>query len=294
MPSICVSLFMLTPEQETYILTHASVPEHTVVLMTNLSGGEPFLIDDYFYCHKDNWVIFIGYPLKHEFAFDKFEDVLEKVKNKFTVERLSIIAPKLPNRLGAHCQERESDTYYTLNIRNYVIGSAVKRNVRKASLMLTVERAAHMMDAHHELTEEFLDRVSPPMRVKQLFMKMPDYVSSANQAFVLNAWDSKHTLAAFYVVDFTARDFANYIIGCYSKSNYILGASDLLLSELIKMSIEYDKKYIHLGLGVNSGIRRFKEKWGAKPTISYEMCELMKEKSSILKFVQAIRKFKSQ
>jgi hypothetical protein len=60
------------------------------------------------------------------------------------------------------------------------------------------------------------------------------------------------------------------------------------------MSIEYDKKYIHLGLGVNSGIRRFKEKWGAKPTISYEMCELMNEKSSILKFVQAIRKFKSQ
>ena len=39
---------MLTPEQETYILTNAYVPEHIVGLMTSLSGGEPFLIDDYF------------------------------------------------------------------------------------------------------------------------------------------------------------------------------------------------------------------------------------------------------
>ena len=55
---------MLTSEQEIYILTHAYVPEHIVVLMTSLSGGEPFLIDDYFCCCKDNWVVFIGYPLQ--------------------------------------------------------------------------------------------------------------------------------------------------------------------------------------------------------------------------------------
>ncbi len=117
------------------------------------------------------------------------------------------------------------------------------------------------------------------MRVKELFFKMPQYVASARHAFVLNAWDSKQRLAAFYVVDLAAKDFANYIIGCYSKNNYVLGASDLLLSELIKMSSEYGKGYIHLGLGVNSGIRRFKEKWGARPTLRYEMCELVQKKA---------------
>ena len=118
---------------------------------------------------------------------------------------------------------------------------------------------------------------------------MPQYVASARHAFVLNAWDSKQTLAAYYVVDFAARNFANYIIGCYSKLNYVLGASDLLLFELIKMSAEYDKGYIHLGLGVNSGIRRFKEKWGARPALSYEMCELVQKKPLILEVVRAIR-----
>ena len=31
------------------------------------------------------------------------------------------------------------------------------------------------------------------------------------------------------------------------------------------------KEYIHLGLGVNDGIRRFKRKWGGTATMSYEM-----------------------
>jgi len=285
---------MLTSEQETYILTHAYVPEHIVVLMTSLSGGEPFLIDDYFCCCKDDWVIFIGYPLQHEFVFDQFQVVLEKVKKKFKSERISLIAPELPRRLGARCREKDSDTYYTLNTRHPVLGSMVKRNLKKAGRLLTVERAVHMGDAHHQLMQEFIERVSPPWRVKELFFKMPQYVASARHAFVLNAWDSKQTLAAFYVVDLAARNFANYIIGCYSKKNYVLGASDLLLSELIKMSVEYGKGYIHLGLGVNSGIRRFKEKWGARPTLSYEMCELVQKKTLILEVVRAIRKFGSR
>ena len=119
---------------------------------------------------------------------------------------------------------------------------------------------------------------------------MPQYVASARDAFVINAWDSKRTLAAFYVVDLTTKDFANYLIGCYSKSNYIPGASDLLLSELIKMSTEYGKDYIHLGLGVNSGIRQFKEKWGARPTIRYEMCELVQKKTMAWEVLRAVRK----
>ena len=282
---------MLTPEQETYILTHAYVPEHIVGLMTSLSGGEPFLIDGYFCCCKDDWVIFIGYPLQLEFDSDEFEAILEIIKNKFRAGRISLIAPELSRRLDARCQEKDCDTYYTLDTRLPAMGSAVQRNLKKAGRLLTVERAVHMGDAHHELMREFLERVSPPLRVKELFSKMPQYVASTRHAFVLNAWGLKKNLAAFYVVDLAAKDFANYIIGCYSKKNYVIGASDLLLSELVKMSSEHGKGYIHLGLGVNSGIRRFKEKWGARPILSYKMCELVFKKPLILEVVRAIRKF---
>jgi hypothetical protein len=169
--------------------------------------------------------------------------------------------------------------------------ATVKRNLKKAGRMLTIERASRMEDVHQDLMLQFVQRIKPVQRIKELFFKMPQYVAASQSSIVLNAWDTNKKLVAFYVTDLAAKDFANYIIGCYSKKNYVLGASDLLMSELIKMSSEYDKDYIHLGLGVNSGIRRFKEKWGAVPTLSYSMCELILKKPFILEVLRDIRKF---
>jgi hypothetical protein len=279
---------MITPDQEKYILTHAYVPEHTVGLMTHLSGGEGFLVDDFFFCRRDDWVVFVGYPLPGEFVLDRFENTLEKVRADFKPARISIIAPQISPRMEANCQQRDSDYYYTLVTGLPVIGDAVKRNLKKAARMLTIERASQMGDAHLELMDEFVARVKPPERVKNLFFKMPQYVATAPTARVLNAWISEKVLAAFYVIDLAAREFANYIIGCYSKKYYVIGASDLLASELIQMSAENGKAYIHMGLGVSAGIRRFKEKWGARPSRSYEMCELVFKKPLLTEFLKSI------
>jgi hypothetical protein len=70
----------------------------------------------------------------------------------------------------------------------------------------------------------------------------------------------------------------------------VRGASDLLLFELINLSLEHEKSYIHLGLGVNAGIRRFKVKWGAVPTRRYEMGELVLKKPSIWDTFRALEK----
>jgi hypothetical protein len=56
------------------------------------------------------------------------------------------------------------------------------------------------------------------------------------------------------------------------------------------LSLEYDKTYIHLGLGVNAGIRRFKAKWGGVPTRRYEMCELVLKKPTIFDAIKSLGK----
>ena len=279
---------MLTAEEENYILANAYVPEHIPALVTSLSAGEPILFEDHFVCRKENWIIFIGYPLQQQFKLAKFEDTLERIKREFKPGRISIVAPEISQRISAHCRETNSDYYYTLDVRNPVIRSPVKRNLKKAAQRLSIERAVRMENAHQELTAEFVKRVNPPERVKSLLFKIPQYVGTAPHSFVLNAWCAKEKLAAFYVVDFAAKSFANYIVGCHSKKNYVIGASDLLLLELIKLSKEYHKDCIHLGLGISEGIRRFKEKWGAKPSLSYEMCELVFKKALILDAFKAL------
>jgi hypothetical protein len=258
--------------------------------MTHVSGGDPFLIDDFFLCRKENWIILIGYPLKDNFTPDKLEAVFDKVKKKFRPELVSLVAPQMPSSLALNCQEAQSDAYFTLETQKPVIRSPVKRNLRKAQQNLRVEFSSGMQDGHTELMHEFVTRTRLPERVKRLLFKMPEFVAGSDTAFVLNAWDKENKLAAFYVVDLEAKRFSNYIMGCHSKKNYVRGASDLLLFELINLSLEYDKPYIHLGLGVNSGIRRFKIKWGAVPTRQYEMGELVLKKPSILDTLHALGK----
>jgi hypothetical protein len=281
---------MLSAQEEAYILNQAYVPEHCIGLMTHVSGGEPFLIDDFFICRKENWIILIGYPLEENFTPDKLTAVLSRIKKDFRPEFVSLIAPEMPSSLAAACQESQSDAYFTLETQKPVIRSPVKRNLRKARQNLRVESSSSMQGFHHDLMQEFIARARLSERVQRLLFKLPEFVARSEMAFVLNAWDKTDNLAAFYVIDLEARQFSNYIMGCHSKKNYVLGASDLLLFELINLSLEYEKPFIHLGLGVNAGVRRFKAKWGGVPLRRYEMCELVLKKPSIFDSIKWLGK----
>lgn len=272
---------MITDTQEREILTRAYVPEHIVGLMTRVSGGEPFLIDDFFCCVTRNLVIVVGYPLEHSFRVDDLDSVFDNVIDLFHPAYVSIAAPELPSSISASCRERESDYYYTLDLQALPIRSQAQKAAMKALQHAVVERANRLGDAHYEVAEEFVARVNPAPRVRELLFRMWDYVGRSRGSRVLSAWTSRDRLAAFYVVDLSARDFSTYVIGCHSKMNYVQGASDLLFSEMIQVSKEQDKKYIHLGLGVNEGIRRFKTKWGGRQGLRYEMCEVAVRKPSL-------------
>jgi hypothetical protein len=158
----------------------------------------------------------------------------------------------------------------------------LKRQVAKAAEHVRVERSRTLSSSHHELSNEFVARVNPAPRVRELLFRMPQYVGKSNDAIVLNAWNHENRLTAFYVMDLAATSFSTYVMGCHSKENYVRGASDLLFHEMVNLSKEYGKTFIHLGLGVNDGIRRFKEKWGGVPGVPYEMCEMVVRQPSVI------------
>jgi len=58
---------------------------------------------------------------------------------------------------------------------------------------------------------------------------------------------------------------------------------------MIKIATETRKEYIHLGLGVNEGIKRFKKKWGGIPFLPYELCEIRRKSPSPLSWIQALQ-----
>ncbi len=283
---------MITEVEKKELLARAYVPEHSFGLMTSVSAGEPFLIDDVFCIQKKEMVIVIGYPLQQGFNTDEFERVLRKIVDTFRPMYLSLVATELPASYVASCLERESDYYYALPLHGRTVRPGLRKAVAAAMEHVVVEQANSLGEAHRNLAQEFVDRVGPPPRVRELMFRMWDYVGHSEGSLVLNAWSTDKKLAAFYVMDMSPEQFSTYVIGCHSRQNCVRWASDLLFFEMIKVSEERAKKYIHLGLGVNAGIRRFKEKWGGKPILRYEMCELTVRKPSLLDAIAGYAKIR--
>ena len=264
---------MITPEEEAYILEKAYVPEHITNLMGPISKGDPFLKEEHLGFVKDNWLIFVGYPLDGKFSQAQSERVLKQVVETFRPEVLWFIGPEILPSLMDSCKERETDRYYTLDLEQTKLKSSLQRAADKASKELIVERGHSISKEHDLLIAELLKREKLPPRIRELYRAMREYVAHSSSACALNAWDRNGKLCAFFVVELGAKNFSTYVLGCHSKKHYVPHASDLLFLEMIKLTREHGKQNINLGLGVNEGIRRFKEKWGGMPSLNYEFCE---------------------
>lgn len=276
---------MITTEEEAYILSKAYVPEHIVSLMALISKGEPFLIRDCLCYVKDNWVIVIGYPLNGEFAQDSFKALFQEVTSKFEPEYVWIAAPEVPDEYAKSSLEMEHDEYYRLELKGFKAKGSLVREVNKAMERLTVEKTNNFTKEQKIIIEEFVKREKPGDRIKELYLSMPGYVAASKTAMLLNARDTEGHLSAFYVIELAATEFAAYVVGCHSKKNYVSHASDLLFYEMVMAAQEKGKTYINLGLGVNDGIRRFKEKWGGIPFLKYTFCEYHRGRKNIPRLV---------
>lgn len=265
---------MLSPEQEKFILENAYVPEHIPHLMVGISGGEPFWTENYVLYPGASWLIFVGYPIGRHYQAANFIATLDDTIRKFKPAYTWFIVPEMPESFLRAARQRESDEYFRLDLQTLTVKRNLGQVVQKASTVLKVEKNRQFSKDHVTLTKEFLKREKTTRRVRELFLHMPQYIARSPTSLVLSARDKNGNLSAFYVMELAAGKFATYVVGCFSKTHYVPHASDLLFSEMINLARENRKEYIHLGLGVNQGIRRFKRKWGGTPFLRYEFCEL--------------------
>lgn len=263
----------LTAEQEASVLARAYVPEHIPGLMAGVSGAQPFLVADHLCLARDDWLIFVGYPLDGPFSAERCAAAVAQACNK--VHRphvLWFIGPETPADLAAGCRTRQSDFYYRLALPA-AIKPALAREVRVAATTLTAIAGRAFTAEHAALADELLARASLAPMVAALYRAMPDYLARSPSAVVLDARDAAGRLVAFTVVEQAALAFDAYVLGAYSRRNYAPHASDLLTATMIERAQAAGKRWLDLGLGVNAGIRRFKQKWGGAPALAYEFCE---------------------
>lgn len=262
---------MLTKEQESFVLSKAYVPEHIPKMMSFLSGGDSLLIDNKYLAFKrKNFMILVGYPLDRDEGEKDLEYCIRMILKEHSPSNLFIIGDNCDSDFFRKCEKIEEDFYYIIDIENSSIPERLKKLVERNFKNLTIKLEKKTTDKHLRLIEEFLKRKELPEHIRELYLRFPEYIDISEKTFYLSAYSSSDELAAFYVVENSAKDFSAYMIGCTSKIHPIPHASDCLMFELIRLSKELGKKFINLGLGVNDGIRGFKEKWGGKKFLKYE------------------------
>ncbi|MGE5311628.1 MAG: GNAT family N-acetyltransferase [Nitrospirota bacterium] len=250
------------------VLEKATVPEHSVPFMQAMSGGEPFLVRSYLFIAAHDWLLAVGYPLLGDYSPETFDQALAEALRRTGARDCWAICPSLPARLRIHCQTQ--DCYHLLPA-DAVPPRRLERLAERAAASLRVEEGRTFTAAHRRLWAEFTGRVALPPNVRELFAQTEEVLPRAPGLSLLNAWDREGHLAACLVLDTAPRRFVTYLIGAHSRVHYTAHASDLLFLEMIRAATRRGKDFLHLGLGVNEGIRRFKTKWGGKPVLAYEM-----------------------
>ncbi len=260
----------MTPSDVNAVLGKATVPEHSVAFMAAMSDGDPFRMGPYLFIAAEDWLLAVGYPLEGDYTSEGFEQALKETLRRTAARDCWAICPELPERLKAHCHDQ--DHYYVLAL-DAAVPRRLERLAERAAASLTVEAGIAFTAAHRRLWAEFTGRVALPPNVRELFARTEAVLQRAPGLVLLNAWDRDGNVAACLLLDTAPRNFTSYLLGAHSRTSYTPYASDLLFREMIRMAQRDGKRFLHLGLGVNAGIRRFKAKWGATPGLPYEMAQ---------------------
>lgn len=252
-------------------LDMATVPEHSLPLMAAAAGSEPLITDNYLFYKTPDALLAIGYPLDGRYDAAAFAAAVRKTQ-AIIPGTCFAIAPDMPAELNA--ETLETDRYYVLGT-NAKIPQRLVNCARQAAKSLTVSEDREFTPAHRRLWGEFLERTQINMneRVAALYARTPQMMATGDLTF-LNAYDADGNLAAALLLDQNPVRFTSYVLGAHSRRHYAPHAMDLLFFHMLEKARELNKRFIHLGLGVNEGILRFKKKWGAVPSFPFTMAAI--------------------
>ncbi|MCL2458158.1 MAG: TraB/GumN family protein [Desulfobulbus sp.] len=259
-----------------YVLENAQIPEHSPAFMCAMSGGNFFARGDYCFLTAQDWLMALGYPLSGAYSPDAFAAALRTALDQTGARDCWCIAPELPAWLIPH--EVDADDFFILPAAA-AVPTRLRRQLERARTCLRVDMTTRFSPQHRRLWSEFTAHTPLKANARELFART-EQVMGTPDLMLLNAWDQEGRLAACLLLDFAPKPFVSYLIGAHSRSPYTPYASDLLIATLLDEARKRGKEYIHLGLGVNEGIRRFKSKWGAVPALPYRMAAWKEQPAS--------------
>jgi hypothetical protein len=268
---------MLSQEEEKIVYQKAYVAEHLVHYVQSISGAEPYIHDGYLCFLKADHLIFVGYSLQDPAV--EAERAYDSSCRFFQPATVAIIAPRLllPQSAG---EEPIHDTYYRLMLPMDELKPHLAYMIRRAEREIRVGQGTFGPE-HVKLTEAFVAERQIMASYEEIVSRIPYYMQRSPTARVLDARRGEE-LVAFNIVDLGSASYLFHLFNFRATETYVPGASDVLFLEMLKMAEAEGKSAVNLGLGINSGVRRFKEKWGGTPFLPYTALQTRRKPIGLL------------
>ncbi len=263
---------MIAPSERGYIEAHAYIPEHLPDYVTSICKGEAILAENFVVYAAGSHLTFIGYPLQPELGDANLKGAFEGVVKRLHPETVSLLAPRVMPWFNPPAGL--SDHYYKLDLEALSISPKLKSLLKRAGRELFVKKVRSFQEEHRRLVFDFLRSHSLVDKATGLiFERIERYLSFSGTAWAFEARDGMGRLIAFDVAEFGSKEYAFYMFNFRSSTDSVPGASDLLLSKIIEEARRARKRYVNLGLGINTGVTFFKKKWGGSGFLPYFLYE---------------------
>lgn len=256
---------MLTLEDVKLAYQGAQAPEQIPDYVQAISGAEPFVHMGYLCYIRESHLIFVGYPLAEN--DHDVEKAYESACRRFRPNTVAIIAPRIWKQKDPAAQSSAEDTYFRLDLPLPDLPPDLAYMIRRAVRELRVTEGS-FGEEHERLVNSFSSRRSLSTGHLDIFAQIPAYLAKSRTARVLEARRG-NDLIAFNVLDLGSSHYGFYMFNFRALEGHVPGASDLLFYQMATLAHAEGKQAINLGLGINPGVRKFKEKWGAVPFLPH-------------------------
>ncbi len=266
---------MNSSQAKMIINSQAYVPEHLLSYVYSVSNVESELINDYVFHKNGRQLIFIGYNLQDPNNTANLDESLNQKLQQNNFDEITVLAPIRPSIAPEHALCSSQDAYWFVDLPLTKIKDKVKNMLVRAENEIYIDHSSgknSWTSEHHEIMLSYIRRKSMEIGLCTIVQKLENYLINTEEALLISAYSKTNKeLLGFTLADFSSFTTAFYMFAFRQEErrNLPCGIADALLFDLFKEAEARAYTKCNLGLGINDGIRFFKKKWNAQPSLPF-------------------------
>jgi class 3 adenylate cyclase len=259
---------MIGPDRLSRVSAEAAVPEQVVAYVTAVAGSRPRLVGACVGYASDGDVVLVGYPLHDPRDEQAMAAAVQEALRIPGLRRITVVGPARPPQAPAQSRLMQ-DSYLFLSLPRPAPRQKLRNLLRRADRELTIDSGRYCGEDHMALVGRYLDERGLEAGTRHIFRQLPTYLQASPRSLLFSARRADGRLVAFCVGEFVSLSTAFFMFCFRDRDLAPPGSTDVLLAELLDEASRRGQIRMNLGLGINAGVRFFKQKWGAEALLPY-------------------------